>query len=383
MLEETFESIFKAQPEVVAAAPGRLEFVGNHTDYNGGRVIGVAIDRGVTIAASKRDDDSIVIHSAAFDASVTVDLSIEKPLGGDDTWANYPLGVYCVMKQRGFAFKSGFNFVIESDLPFGAGLSSSAAFELATVNALDALFGFSIDTKTSAQIARQAENEFVGVPCGILDQGVSAFGKKDHLVLIDCKDESFRQGPMPAGIHFWVFNTEKKHALIDSFYEARNKECHDAFDVLEAKHPELTCLSDATVEQLEALKSEMDETLYKRASHVLNENRRVDATEKALQEGDLKTAGEMLFASHESSRHLFENSCEELDVLVDLLKGKPGVLGARLTGGGFGGAVMAVTDASYSEASAQEIIEGYEKQVGHKPTLFHMQTGDGARIVKK
>lgn len=378
MSSKTFEEAFGSAPQFVAAAPGRLEFIGNHVDYNGGQVMGVAIDRRVQAQVALRSDRKISLYSNTLESSVEVVMDELAALSEPDGWANYALGVFWALQQKGLSAEFGFNLRVDSDLPFGAGVSSSAAFELATAYALAALYEFEADKKTMAQIARFAENEFVGLPCGILDQGVSAFGQADHLVLIDCWEEHFETIAMPRGVHFWVFNSQKKHALIDSMYSTRFQECQDVLAAFQKKWPGISHLAAASPEQLESLKADLPDNLYRRAHHVIEENLRVQKVKGALAEQNLEWVGELLFESHESSRHWFENSCEELDTIVDLLKGAPGVYGARLTGGGFGGAVMAVTNASFDEVQATRLMGEYEKRFGGAPTLFHAQAGEGA-----
>ncbi len=259
-------------------------------------------------------------------------------------------------------------------------MSSSAAFELASGYAFSALYRFPVERKAMARLGRKAENHFVGVPCGLLDQGVSAFGERDHLVFIDCREEKFSRYPLPAGVHFHVFNTGKKHALIDSLYATRHQECQQALAYLQQHYSGIACLCDVSSKQLQDSKEGMDPVLFRRARHVISENERVLQTIQALAKGDMEAVGRLLFASHASSRDLFENSCEELDCLVDALNGQAGVHGARLTGGGFGGAVMAVTDASFSGSAAESVIQCYTQAFGHAPTLFHTQTGPGAGV---
>ncbi|MGE9294019.1 MAG: galactokinase [Puniceicoccales bacterium] len=376
-----FKEHFGEEPEHLAMAPGRLEFIGNHTDYNGGPVMGVAVDCVISIALTRTPEPTAVLVDRKLEGQVVVDLADLKPLEGNNSWANYPLGVFNAMRESGLDLPGGFKMALASTLPPGAGMSSSAAFELAAAYAYKSAFGFDADRKQMARFGRKAENEFVGMPCGILDQGVSAFGEKDHIVTIDCKTETFDRVPMPAGVHFWVFNSQKKHALIDSFYADRHKECMEAYDILKVKYPELECLADASLLQLDSVAGQMSDILLKRARHVITESMRVHEMASALQDGDLERMGNLLVASHESSRHDFENSCDELDFLVDELKNLPGVHGARLTGGGFGGAVMAVTDGTFSEAIAEEACARYHERFGHSPKVFHTRTGEGAHIV--
>lgn len=377
---QLFQQHYSGERAQFAFAPGRIEFIGNHTDYNGGLVMGAAVTEGITVAVSLRDDAIISLVSDAGDL-VELPLGDYKPIDGAASWTNYPIGVTKVMTEAGMLTPTGYNMAVTSTLPAGAGMSSSAAFELATARALAALYGFETDTAGFARIGRKAENEFVGMPCGILDQGVSAFGKADHLVKIDCATESFATDPMPRGAHFWIFNSNKKHALVDSAYADRHRECHAALKQLQADRPEAATLSQISVEQLEASKDKVEPLLYRRAAHIVGENARVRAVEAALAANDLRAVGEALNASHESSRLNFENSIEELDTLVELLKLQPNVFGARLTGGGFGGAVMALTDAEFGQAHADVITAAFEAKHGLKPSIFHTRAGDGARLL--
>lgn len=378
--EQLFSNHFPGKPTHYAFAPGRIEFIGNHTDYNGGLVMGAAVNEGITVAVSLREDAIISIVSDAGDL-VEIGIGAYSPMKGPSSWTNYPIGVTKVMTEAGMLTPTGYNMAVTSTLPAGAGMSSSAAFELATAKALAALYGFETDTAGFARIGRKAENEFVGMPCGILDQGVSAFGRANHLVKINCATESFAIEPMPDDAHFWIFNSNKKHALVDSAYAERHRECHEALAELRHIYPDAKTLSCICPEQLEAAKDELDPLLYRRAAHIIGENARVRSVETALAGGDLKAVGEALNASHESSRVNFENSIEELDTLVDLLKLQPHVYGARLTGGGFGGAVMALTDPEFGQAHADVITAAFEAKHGLKPSIFHTRTGDGAQLL--
>jgi galactokinase len=255
-------------------------------------------------------------------------------------------------------------------------LSSSAAIELASALAFLAVTRQEPAREIVVRLARHAENHFVGVPCGILDQGVSGFGRVDHLVFIDCRELRFDTTPLPPGVHFWVFNTHTKHALVDGLYAARHQECMEAARVLGVPQ-----LAEATPHMLEAARPSMPETSYRRARHVIEEIDRVRATVAALERRDLRQVGRLLTESHRSSQHLFENSTAELDFLVNALARHPEVYGARLSGGGFGGAVMALTGGRFDRASADAIAEGYRKQFGEPPDVLDMLTGDGARVL--
>jgi len=363
-----------------AQAPGRIEFIGNHTDYNGGLVMGVAIDKVVMAALAKRTDKKLCFASAKSGEKVFVDMDKIEKQPRDRNWVNYPLGVFKYLLEAGLKADAGFDMLDCSSLPAGAGLSSSAAIELSSAFAMSELFGFKADRKTFARVGRKCENHFVGMPCGILDQGVSAFGKKDSLVFIDCLTEDFSNYPLPHSCRFWLFNSTKKHALVDGFYAARHSECMEAAKILSGSG-EQKLLRAFTAENLEAAKDKMTDIVYRRAKHVIEENARVLKAKDLLLKGDIAGVGKLLNASHESSRRLFENSCEELDFLVDTVSTMKNVYGARLSGGGFGGAVMALTDELFSEEDAEKVAEFYEKKFGKKPAVFTCVAGDGAKIV--
>ncbi len=334
-----FKEVYGFAPDVIARAPGRIEFIGNHTDYNGGTVLGAAIDRGIWVAVRAVAGTEASFYSAHAKKVVKVDLARAAKQGGDLNWVNYPLGVWTNLPAFGLKQPGGFQFLDVSDLPSGAGMSSSAAIELASALAFTGLTGETPSRETIVKVAKKAENDFVGVPCGILDQGVSGFGKKDHLVFIDCRGPKFAVVPLPSDAHFWVFNTHTKHALVDGLYAARHRECMDA-----AKALGVAVLADATLVKLEA--------------------------------------GRLLTASHRSSQTQFENSTAELDFLVDSLANATGVFGARLTGGGFGGAVMAMTSGSFSQVDADRVAALYRAKFGTAPDTLHLKTGSGAEYVK-
>ncbi|MFU8847473.1 MAG: galactokinase [Opitutales bacterium] len=378
--KQLYTSTYGDAPTQLAFAPGRIEFIGNHTDYNGGLVMGAAVAEGITVATAKREDRKIHLICEQGQL-VEADLDRLEPKDGEASWTNYPVGVTKALLESGMPMDCGYNLAVVSDLPIGAGMSSSAAIELATAYALAALFGYDADQAGFARIGRKAENEFVGMPCGILDQGVSAFGEADHLVRIDCATESFSTIPMPEGTHFWIFNSNKKHALVDSAYADRFKECHEALAQLQQLYPEAKTLSQISPEQLEAANEQMDALLYRRAAHIVGENARVRAVEAALAEGDLSAVGTALKDSHESSRVNFENSIPELDFLVQALSQDSNVYGARLTGGGFGGAVMAFTGSQFGLIHARAVAKAYSEQFGFQATILHTRAGSGACLI--
>lgn len=370
-----FTQVFGRAPEILAQAPGRIEFIGNHTDYNGGTVLGASIDRGVWIGYAARSDGQRRFYSE-FSGEISAVSSGElKKQSGEASWLNYPLGVLAALPEFGFKTPAGFDFLALSNLPVGAGLSSSAALELSSALAFLKATGQSASRETVVKVGKYAENHFVGVPCGILDQGVSGFGEKGALVFIDCRGPRFETVPLPADAHFWIFNTHTKHALVDGLYAARNRECMEA-----AKALGVELLVDADLARLESGRGALAPAQYARAKHIIEEITRVGLTIEALRAGDLKRVGELLVASHRSSQHLFENSTEELDTLVDSLVATPHVFGARLTGGGFGGAVMALTDGAFSDKEAAQVAETYRAKYGSAPEILHCQTGKGASL---
>ncbi|MFA6961398.1 MAG: galactokinase [Opitutaceae bacterium] len=374
IIADLFKQTHGREPSAITRAPGRIEFIGNHTDYNGGTVLGASIDRGVWVAVAPRTDGKRNFFSMFTGKTVTLDAVVSVKQTGEASWINYPLGVLAAMPAFGLQVPGGFDYVAMSDLPTGAGLSSSAAIELASGLAFLALTGQDVDRETLVKIGKHAENNFVGVPCGILDQGVSGFGKESHLVFIDCRGPRFDTVPLPADAHFWIFNTHTKHALVDGLYSARHRECMEA-----AKTLGVSLLVEATPAQVEKARDVLSADAYKRAKHVVDEIARVDQAVTVLNKGDLAAVGRLLTASHRSSQTLFGNSTEELDFLVDALTGTQHVYGARLTGGGFGGAVMALTNSAFGESQAQTVADAYQKKYGARPDILHMRTGDGAQ----
>ena len=382
MIRGEFEAKFGCLPEVVARAPGRIEFIGNHTDYNGGSVIGATIGFDVQFAATTRKDGKVRLISASMEEEVLVDGGEVRPLSGPGAWANYPLGVRRELSRAGYPVDSGLNGLVVSDLASGAGMSSSAALELSAAYAIASLHGITVDRAEMVKLCRRAENEFVGVPCGMLDQGVSAFGGCDRLVHIDCGSEKVTPIALPPGCSFWIFNTGVKHALVDSKYAERHRECREAYELLKATGSSADCLALVAPSFVRSERMRLGETLYHRALHVTEENQRVARAVEALAEGDLKSVGALLAESHVSSRDNFQNSCEELDFVVDRIGDIDGVYGARLSGGGFGGAVMAMVATGADFSDRVSVINGqYCSRFGHRFDALPVELGVGAGVV--
>lgn len=378
-LAEQFLAAYGRAPEAMAFAPGRIEFIGNHTDYNGGPVIGAAIDLGVRVAVATRPDARARLRSTQTGtAPVELDLAdghLQRQTGGC-AWANYPLGVIDALGYYGLRAPSGFDYLVTSDLPAGSGLSSSAAIELSSAIAFLELTHQRCSTVRLAEIGRRAENHFVGVPCGILDQGVSAHGCDGHVVLIDCAAPTFETLPLPEGLQFWVFNTHTKHALVDGLYAERHRECLAAAAALGVRQ-----LADVSPPQLERDGARLAPEQRARATHIVGEIARVRASVTALRNGRREELGRLLTQSHESSRRDFLNSTRELDFLVEQLIALPGVLGARLTGGGFGGAAMALTTVDFDSAAADALADSYAVRFGGGLEVLRLRAADGARLL--
>jgi galactokinase len=293
-------------------------------------------------------------------------------------WANYPLGVLQELKKRKLAPEKGFHLYFSSNLPTAVGLSSSAALELATALTLLQLANKDVDRHELVNLCRDAENKFVGMPCGILDQGTSAFGQKNRLVKIDCKEQSYETIDLPARTKAWIFDTGIKHDLVDSLYSVRHRECKDALAVINAQgsdFPHLALVSKNVLDN-----SSLETNLYKRATHVCDEHARVTRFCLGLESGESpESLGEILHKSHRSSSQNFQNSCPELDCLVELLSTDKKVHGARLTGGGFGGAVVAWTQDQFNRDDAQLIADNFHKRVGRKSEFYPFSPSSGAR----
>jgi len=379
-LKEMFGKHFATKPTICSRAPGRIEFIGNHTDYNGGEVMGAAVDLDLRVAFAPRSDQRIRLVRA--DTGERVEYDEEKISGTKVTgWTAYPMGVREVLIRQGHAERTGFDFLVQSDLPSGSGLSSSAAFELASSLVFESTTAGGMDMLTRVRACRQAENDYVGVPCGILDQAVSGFGRQGCLVHIDCRTESIETVTGLENTRLWVFQSGTKHSLVESMYSTRHKECGEALHIFAQIDPSCKELVDVSPELLNDRKETMDPTLWKRAYHVVHEHLRVGRMREALQKKDPVAAGQLLKDSHDSSSRYFENSIPELDTLVNLLCQEKGVYGARLTGGGFGGAVMALASLAFSDREARKIAVAYEEKHGLECQFFATETTDGASLL--
>ena len=360
-------------PAASVRAPGRVELLGNHTDYNAGRVISAAISFGIDARGALRPDGEIGLRSDFAPAPVHVAAGEElRPLTGEDAWANYALGPARELRAAGVPV-SGFEAEFTSDLPPGAGLSSSAAMEVSTACLLLKLHGATMDPLDLAKLCRRAENDFVGVPCGLLDMASSVFGRAGQVIVLDFQDETIGHAPLPAGVSLLVFHTNVAHRLVGGEYAERRAQCFEAAHRLRA-----STLREVSPARLAAARGSLDELLWRRAAHIVGEIARVGEGLARLRAEDAAGFGELMFQSHESSRVNFENSTPELDVLVALARVTPGVFGARLSGGGFGGATVNLVETAQAAAVTAALARGYRDHTGNDGRAYLCEAADGA-----
>ncbi len=373
-----FEEYFGHKPTVIAASPGRVNLIGEHTDYNNGFVLPMALNNINVVAVAPSPTGRHRWIGALGDSIVEIDpAEVTKP--GEPFWSNYVRGVICMLERRGIKVPA-VDMLIDSNVPRGGGLSSSAAFEVSACTALAALCGADVTPTERALIGQATEHEFVNVPCGIMDQFISANGRKDHALMLDCKDLSYKLIPMtdPA-VSVLVIDSAVKHSLADGGYAARRKNCEDACAILG-----VPSLREATLAMLEEKREELGDLCYRRARHVIGENLRVEAFAKAVQSADWDAAGVAMRSSHASLKDDFEVSCGEVDTLVSLADTIPSassVYGARMTGGGFGGCIVALVKSADVEKVAAEMLEGYRNALGIETTYLVTRPGEGARVL--
>jgi galactokinase len=377
-IAEQFRAKFGANPRVYRA-PGRVNLIGEHTDYNEGYVMPVALGFYCWVAISPRDDQKLVISSDGF--SDTAEVELDSPeTHPRKTWSDYPVGVALELKRAGVPLR-GANLLIRGEVPMGAGLSSSAAIEVATALALAEQSGDSPDRVQLALLCQKAENEFVGARCGIMDQFISLHGRKNHALLLDCRTLDFELVAIPECVRLVICNTMVKHEHASSGYNQRRAECEEAVQRLAKILPGIRSLREVTLDQLDLHRGTLSEVLYKRALHVITENARVLGATEALRAEDLERFGKRMAESHSSLRDLYEVSCAELDLMVDQANRQEGVYGARMTGGGFGGSTINLVESRFADAFAENMARGYEKETGIVPQIYICAPAEGAGAV--
>jgi galactokinase len=385
IIAAAFRARFGRPPVGLAEAPGRVNLIGEHTDYNEGFVLPVAIDRTVAVAFAPREDGRVRAHSLDFDQQDEFSLADIGRLESD-SWANYLRGVALVLQDSGHRL-TGLDLVVQGEVPIGAGLSSSAALEVATLGAFATATGLALDDRDKALLAQRAENEFVGVACGVMDQMAAVFGRADHALRIDCRSLETEAVPLNLeahGLRIVVANTGVRRALTASAYNQRREECNRAvqllFVLLRGRRPR--SLRDITLRDLTINGRFLPEDLLRRAHHVVSENARVLAAVDALAHGDLAEVGRLFYASHESLARDYEVSSPELDLMVELACSLEGVVGARMTGAGFGGCTVNLVHADALDAFRKQVLETYRARTDLPAEMYVCRAVDGLRIVE-
>jgi len=377
-LPEAFNN-FKA--EIKVASPGRINLIGEHTDYNRGFVMPSAIDKKIFFQFRRNDHENRCrIYSETFETYLEIDLG--KILKSKNSWENYLLGVIDELQKLGKIIK-GFDCIIKSELPIGAGISSSAALECGFAGGLNSLFSLDLSVMELVKLSQRAENNFVGNNCGIMDQFASVMSKKDHFIKLDC--DSLEAEFIPAELQnckLLLLNTNVSHNLADSEYNSRRQECENAVALIQQKYPQVKSLRHVSFEMLEEFKEKIDPISLKRCKYVLEENSRVQDTEEALRKGDLKTVGKLMYDSHRGLQHLYEVSCPELDFLVDFSEDKSFIYGSRMMGGGFGGCTINLIESDKIEEYITEVTEAYEEKFNIIPTPITVVPDEGTLITK-
>lgn len=378
IISQIFKQQFKCDPEVVCYAPGRVNLLGDHTDYNDGFVLPAAIDVGTTIAASRRDDSKVVAFAEGYSTEVDC-FSLENiTFSQTEMWRNYVRGTLKCLRETNSDF-GGVNLAITGNVPQGAGLSSSASVEMAILKTIVDLYQLELEGVTAALLGQRAENEFVGCNCGIMDQLVSSLGLEGHAMLLDCRSLTYEDAPIPAGMVILVVNSNVQRGLVDSEYNARRQQCEEVVRVLDVR-----ALRDVSLEQLNEA-GNLSEEQYRRARHVITENARTVAAMTAMQASDIKTLGSLMGQSHDSLRDDYEVTTKELDGLVSIIKGVIGDAGGvRMTGGGFGGCVVALIPADLESAVIAAIGVQYSPQFGLEAEVYRCMASTGAfRLINR
>lgn len=374
-LRQEFIEMYGRVPRIFRA-PGRVNLIGEHTDYNDGFVMPAGICFSTLVAAASRHDRRLRVYSDKFEDSREWDLGSIKP-GASGHWSDYVRGVAGVMQARRLEL-SGADLVVHSDVPMGAGLSSSAALEIATALALLCTSGLEIDRTEMALICQQAEHEYAGARCGIMDQFVCANGRAGHALLLDCRSLAFEYLRIPPGVRVAICDSRVKHAVSGGEYNERRASCEAGVAHLAKGRPDLRSLRDVTAEELEQNKAGLDEVTYRRCRHVVGEIARTLRAADKLREGDLVSFGQLMRESHQSLRDDYQVSCRELDILVEIAEGVEGVFGARMTGAGFGGCTVNLVKESAIAEFQLKVAAGYRRAVGTEPLIYVSEAADGA-----
>ncbi|MEP7290421.1 MAG: galactokinase [Chloroflexota bacterium] len=372
---EEFRRRYGAEATLVVRAPGRVNLIGEHTDYNDGYVMPLAIDRAVWIAARPRTDGYVTLYSLDFEQMA--EFSLEEIIKRENLWVEYVQGVAWALQEDGHTLQ-GWDGVIAGDVPIGAGLSSSAALELAAARTFCAVAGIEWNAPEMAKLCQRVENQWIGVNSGIMDQMISATGVKDHAVLIDCRWLHLDAVPLPPETSIVVLDTATRRELVTSAYNERREQCETA-----ARFFNVPALRDVTLAQLEAVVDLLDDVVYRRARHIVTENQRTLDAAYAMRLGDATTLGRLMNESHSSLRDDFEVSSEALNLIVECAREHAACYGSRMTGGGFGGCAIALIRAEAAEDFAQTVAASYQQRSGRTPAVYVCQATDGAAVVSE
>ncbi len=376
-LSTSFRSLFHTDPLLICS-PGRVNLIGEHTDYNEGFVLPAAIDKAIYLAVGLRDDDEL--HFVAHDLNETFVGSLNS-LSPTSTWADYLLGVLAQFRLGGHALK-GINCVFGGTIPIGAGLSSSAALENSVGFAVNELLNLGLDRIALVRLSQRAENEFVGAKVGIMDMFASMMGKANHVIKLDCRSLDYTYAPLKMdGISIVLCDSRVKHALVNSEYNTRRAECAAGVRFLQEFYPSIKSLRDVTMPMLDQHLRDTEPLLYRRCAYVVQENQRLADGVMALENNDVAAFGQLMYGSHEGLSHQYEVSCPELDILVDIARQQPGVLGARMMGGGFGGCTINLVQETELDHFSRVITREYKAQTGKDTYLHTCKIQDGTRIV--
>ncbi|MGA8215008.1 MAG: galactokinase [Candidatus Sulfotelmatobacter sp.] len=371
-----FREMFGSNARIFRA-PGRVNLIGEHTDYNDGFVMPAALEFYTWVAAAKREDRALEAYSALFGEKISLSLDT---LDGPPRrhWSDFIRGVAAVLQNSGYKL-AGANLVIHGEVPLGAGLSSSASLEVATALALSSLAGIDVPRLELMKLCQKAEHEFVGTRCGIMDQFVAVYGATGHALMLDCRSLENQLLPMPQDLRLVVCNSMVRHELAAGEYNRRRADCEEGVKILQPHLPEIRALRDVEVADLETWKHLLPATVYRRCRHVITENQRVLAAAKVLQSGEADRFGQLMYQSHASLRDDYQVSCRELDLLVELASSRPGVYGARMTGGGFGGCTVNLLSVETSDSFKEYIVRKYHDATGIIPEIYVCEPGQGAQ----
>jgi galactokinase len=379
---ETVRAVFVSNfghPTLLVQSPGRINLIGEHTDYNQGFVLPAAIDKAIYLAISKREDKEV--HLIAADLADSFSVALNNLSFSQQTWSNYIIGVVDQLQKNGYKI-GGFNAVVAGDVPLGAGLSSSAAVECATIFALNELFELGLSKMEMVRLAQKAENEFVGVKCGIMDQFASMFGKTDAVIQLDCQSLGYNYMPFnQEGIKIVLLDTRVKHSLASTEYNLRREECEAGVKIIQEKYPAVASLRDATMQMVQECLTNADQKIIDRCSFVVAEIKRLQDACKDLEAGNMKAFGKKMYETHEGLSKLYEVSCAELDFLADFAKTEASVLGARMMGGGFGGCTINLVEENAVESFVLAAGNAFQKAFGTEMKPYIVSIGNGTSLL--